>query len=172
MRNYFKIYGLLFFELNLGTIRACSPNPGHDLHQIEEDSKERFVALLDSNPIMHVNDFKYADGIPTVGGHVGVPLVNIGGVFGTVCFDGFDDNAAEFFCEKLGWTDSGDVEPISHDDVEAEYGTYPVLLTNVKCTENATSVLDCTSGPMGYASCSSGNDVQLGCLLLPPNNSG
>ena len=172
MRNYLKFYGLLFFELNLRTVRACTPNPGHDLHQIEEDSKERFTALLDSNPIKHVNDFKWADDAGWTGGQVGVPLVNIGGVFGTVCFDGFDDNAAKFFCGMLDWTDSSDVESISHEDVEAKYGTYPVLLTNVQCTENATSVLDCTSGPMGYASCSSRNDVQLSCLLLQTNNSG
>ena len=127
--------------------------------------------MLDSNPIKLVDDFKWADNITTYGGHVGVPLVNIGGIWGTVCYDGFDENAAEFFCGKLHWKDLGDFEPVSHDDVEAEYGTHPVLLTNVQCAENAQSVHDCTSGPMGYASCSSGNDLQLACVLLPPDNS-
>ena len=124
--------------------------------------------MLDSNPIKFVNDFKWADNNTTFGGHVGVPLVNIGGIWGTVCFDDFDENGAKFFCEKLGWNALGDFEPKSHDDVEAEYGTHPVLLTNVQCAENAQSVFDCTSGPMGFASCSSGNDLQLGCMLVPP----
>ena len=124
--------------------------------------------MLDSNPIKFVNNFTWADNTEPVGGHVGVPLVEIGGIWGTVCFDGFDENAAEFFCDKLNWYALGNFEPTSHDDVEAEYGTYPVLLTNVNCTENAQSVHDCTSGPMGFASCSSGNDVQLGCMLVGP----
>ena len=134
--------------------------------------------MLDSNPIKFVNDFNWTnfDG-SGIGGHVGVPIVNIGGIWGTVCSDGFDENAAEFFCRSLRWTGGRAVEPISHDEVEALYGTYPVLLTNVQCTVNAQSVLDCTSGPMGYASCSSGNDLKLGCMLYydpttPPTSPG
>ena len=170
MRNNFKFYGFLFFGLGLGMVRACTNHP--DVHQIEENNKERFIALLDSNPIKHVQDFKFANGNDGIGGHVGPPLVNIGDIWGTVCFDGFDENAAEFFCRSIGWSGGRDVEPISHAEVEALYGAYPVLLTNVKCTENAQSVLDCTSGPMGYASCSSGNDVELGCALFAPTNPG
>ena len=134
--------------------------------------------MLDSNPIKHVNAFKWANKMPEgwTGGHTGPPLVNIGGIWGTVCFDGFDENAAEFFCRNLV-TGGHEVEPISHDEVETLHGTYPVLLTNVQCTVNAQSVLDCTSGPMGYASCSSGNDVQLTCMLYynpttPPTTPG
>ena len=147
-------------------------NHEKQIQKNEDENKERFIALLDSNPIKFVNNFTWADDNFTTGGHVGVPLVNIGGIWGTVCFDGFDENAAKFFCEKLHWADLGDFQPISHDEVEAVYGTYPVLLTNVQCTVNAQSVLNCTSGPMGYASCSSGNDLQLSCVLLPPDNSG
>ena len=65
----------------------------------------------------------------------------------------------------LHWTGGRADGPISHKEVDKNYGTYPVLLTNVQCIEKAQSVLDCTSGPMGYASCSSGNDVVLGCAL-------
>ena len=143
-----------------------------------DENKERFIALLDSNPIHHVNAFKWTNPNDTLlGGHTGTPLVNIAGIWGTICSDGFDENAAEFFCRSLGWTGGRADEPVSHDEVEALYGTYPVLLTNVQCTVNAQSVLDCTSGPMGYASCSSGNDVKLGCMLYynpttPPTTPG
>ena len=125
--------------------------------------------MLDSNPIHHVNAFKWTNpNDDLVGAHTGTPLVNIAGIWGTVCSDGFDENAAEFFCRSLGWTRGRAVEPTSHDEVEARYGTYPVLLTNVRCTVNAQSVLDCTSGPMGYASCSSGDDLTLGCTMGTP----
>ena len=130
--------------------------------------------MLDSNPIKHVNAFKWANPDEwKAGGHTGPPLVNIGGIWGTVCLDGFDQNAAEFFCRNLS-TSGRFVEPISHSAVETRYGTYPVLLTNVQCIANAASVLDCTSGPMGYASCSSGNDVQLSCAFyyVPPTTPG
>ena len=124
--------------------------------------------MLDSNPIHHVNAFTWANpGEGPYGGHTGPPLVNIGGIWGTVCFDGFDQNAAEFFCRNL-MTGGHLVEPISHSVVETSYGTYPVLLTNVQCIEHAASVADCTSGPMGYASCSSGKDIQLTCILGTP----
>ena len=124
--------------------------------------------MLDSNPIKFVNDFNWTIPGSRPGGYDSVPIVEIGGIWGTVCFDGFDQNAAMFFCKKLRWNAVGYIQSISHAQVEADYGTYPVLLTNVKCNENAQSVLDCTSGPMGFASCSSGNDVHLGCMLVGP----
>ena len=123
--------------------------------------------MLDSNPIKFVNDFNWTVPGSRPGGYDSVPIVEIGGIWGTVCFDGFDENAAKFFCSMLGWNAVNSFEPISHMDVEAQYGSYPVLLTNVNCHENAQSVLDCTSGPMGFASCSSGNDVELACMLVP-----
>ena len=96
-------------------------------------------------------------------GHLAPLLVNIGGIWGTVCYDDFDEAAAEFFCRNLEMPGAFFYDPIEHKDVQDEYGEYPVLLTNVKCTEGADSVHDCTSGPMGYAYCSSGQDLVLGC---------
>jgi len=95
-------------------------------------------------------------------GQYGPILVNIGGIWGTVCYDDFDDATAEFFCELLELPYI-DYAFYSHEDVQEIYGEYPVLLTNVKCAENATLFDDCTSGPMGYAACNSGNDVELSC---------
>ena len=98
-------------------------------------------------------------------GQYGPILVNIGGIWGTVCYDDFDDATAEFFCERLELPYI-DYDVYSHEDVQEIYGEYPVLLTNVKCAENATTFDDCTSGPMGYAACDSGNDVELSCGYL------
>ena len=111
--------------------------------------------------------------IHRIGGATGPPLVNIGGLWGTVCFDGLNENAANFFCEKIysGFLVGGNIDgSISHEELET-HGTYPVLLTDVKCNENAQSVEDCTSGPMGYDNCASGNDVLISCGFGSPINS-
>ena len=142
------------------------------IEENDEENEERWIALLDSDPIKHVNSFRWANEMPpgwVVDGHRGPPLVEIGGIWGTDCFDGFDQNASEFFCRNLMMVSNLTVEdfrePINHDEVQELYGEYPVLLTDVQCAENAQNVDDCTSGPMGYASCSSGNDIQIGCGL-------
>ena len=107
--------------------------------------------------------FNFADTL--IQGHLGPLLVNIGGIWGTVCYDGFDDVTAEFFCDNLEMPYLF-YDYYSHKGVQETYGEYPVLLTNVKCIENATTFHDCTSGPMGYAACNSGNDVELSCGYL------
>ena len=123
---------------------------------------------MDSNPVQHVIGIKWGDPwtIYRMGGATGPPLVNIGGLWGTVCYDGFNENAANFFCENL--MSGGNIDGfINHEELEKN-GTYPVLLTNVQCNENAQSVDDCTSGPMGYENCASGNDVVISCGLWGP----
>ena len=99
------------------------------------------------------------------GGGWGAPLVYIGGLWGSICFDGFDGNASNFFCRNLRWQSSDRFEPIPHNQVSSNITglPVPVLLTNVQCNENATTVDDCTSGPMGYSNCPSGDDVKIFC---------
>ena len=109
-----------------------------------------------------------------MGGMSGPPLVYIGGLWGTVCFDRFDNTTAEFFCKNLASGGHG-VEPVNHQEVRFEgkpYQQLPVLLTDVQCDENAATVADCTSGPMGYSNCPSGNDVYLSCgwWYVPPTD--
>ena len=105
----------------------------------------------------------------------GVPLVYIGGLWGSICFDGFDGNAADFFCRNLGWLGSSRFESIPHKEVSSKLYNItglviPVLLTNVQCNENAASVDDCISGPMGFSNCPSGNDVAIHCGPKFPEN--
>ena len=105
------------------------------------------------------------------GGTHGPPLVFIGGLWGTVCFDGFNitKNAAKFFCRNLSSGGDG-IAPINHEQVRypGNPDQLPVLLTDVQCDENAVSVADCTSGPMGYSNCPSGDDVYISCALVGP----
>ena len=135
-----------------------------EIDDLREESKQRWVALLDSDPIHHVSGIEWGPGTDQrIGGATGPLLVNIGGIEGTVCVDNFDEHAATFFCSNL-MTGGGEISSISHKSLEA-YGEYPILLTNVQCQANATTVNDCTSGPMGYSNCASGNDTVLTCAL-------
>ena len=139
-----------------------------------DEFKERWTALLDSDPIKHVTDIAWGNpNEQLLGGGWGARLVYIGGLWGSICFDGFDENAADFFCGNLNWWRSTSFEPISHNRVSSNITglPVPVLLTNVKCNENATTIDDCTSGPMGYSNCASGEDVIVHCGLWPPADS-
>ena len=103
-----------------------------------------------------------------MGGATGPVKVKIGGIWGTVCVDNLDENAAEFFCRNL-MTGGSEISSISHKELELQ-GEYPVLLTDVQCKEDAMTVRDCTSGPMGFSNCASGNDTVLTCQFyyIPP----
>ena len=123
--------------------------------------------MLDSDPIKHVTNITLGDPkIERIGFASGPPLVYIGGLWGSICYDGFDENAAEFFCRSLGWRYSQRFEAIDHKVVRypGKSQQVPVLLTNVQCNENATTIDDCTSGPMGYSNCESGEDVKVYCV--------
>ena len=98
-----------------------------------------------------------------MGGATGPVKVKIGGIWGTVCVDNLDENAAEFFCRNL-MTGGSEISSISHKELEL-HGEYPVLLTDVKCKPDAMTVRDCTSGPMGFSNCASGNDTVLTCAF-------
>ena len=142
----------------------------NDRIQINEViSEERWDAYLNADPVKHVQDIMWENPCEgpfcPVGGHVGVPLVNIAGITGTICADDLDMNTRNFLCRQLGgdWAESGGdpEDPFSHFD-ENLVG-FPVLLNNIQCIEGATSFEDCTSGPMGFEHCDSQQDLQLGC---------
>ena len=121
----------------------------------------------------HVENITWGEPFERLGGSENGPLlVYIGGLWGTVCFDGFDENAVIFFCENLVSGGYGiDVERVNHEEVRFKgkpEQQLPVLLTNVQCDENAATPDDCTSGPMGYSNCPSGDDVKLVCSFIGP----
>ena len=139
-----------------------------EISAFKEEWKERWTALLDSDPIKYVDEIQWGSPLLISGADEDGPaLVNIGGLWGTICFDGFNQNAAEFFCKKLARQNAKSFHEISHDEVRSQPSLnqkqFPVLLTNVQCNENATTVDDCSSGPMGYSNCPSGKDVAVIC---------
>ena len=145
-----------------------------EISAFKEEWKERWTALLDSDPIKYVDEIQWGEPLllGTLADETGPVLVNIGGLWGTICFDGFDDNAAEFFCKKVARQNALGFEAISHNEVRYPFrdNQLPVLLTNVQCNENATTVDDCSSGPMGFSNCPSGNDVAIHCGPKLPEN--
>ena len=131
---------------------------------------ERWRALLDANPVHFANSIDWAKNITVVPPQDidTIPIVNIGGLWGTICADGIetiDDNAYMFFCSLAGPGYVPILPPAakSHDHTENEYGKYPVLLNLVQCEEDAGSFNECSSGPMGIEYCASKSDLQAFC---------
>ena len=135
-------------------------------------NNERWTAFLNSDPVKHVKGAKWADKQPDSWNSI--PLVIIGGLWGTICFDNIDKNFQDLLCSKIGPGSRLDyyTNATSHADVQAEFGTLPVLLNNVECIPLVLSQLDstgfqnCTSGPMGFEHCKSGNDLKMACGML------
>ena len=126
-------------------------------------TNERWAVFLNSDPVKHVKDAKWADESPFTWNSI--PLVNIGGLWGTVCIDHIDTNFQDLICSKIrpGSRLFYYTNATSHAEVQEEFGTLPVLLTNVQCTEKPISFQNCTSGPMGFEHCQSGNDLKMAC---------
>ena len=139
-----------------------------EIATFKEEWKARWTALLDSDPIKYVDEIQWGSPLIVSGANEDGPaLVNIGGLWGTICFDGFNYFAAKIFCKNLARQNTKGFHVINHDEVRSQTSLsdnqLPVLLTNVRCNENATTVDDCSSGPMGYSNCPSGKDVAVIC---------
>ena len=127
---------------------------------------ERWTVFLNSDPVKHVKHAKWAVEERQWDTN---PLVNIGGLWGTICFDNIDKNFQDLICREIGHREmvlDFYTKATSHSEVQAEFGTLPVLLTNVKCIADSTSFQNCTSGPMGFEQCESGMDLKMACGTL------
>ena len=94
--------------------------------------------FLNFDPVKYVKDVKWADEQPDSWNSI--PLVNIAGLWGTICFDNIDKNFQDLLCNRLGpgsrlnyYTNS-----TNHDDVQAEFGT---LLLNY-CSQYCSTMLN------------------------------
>eukprot|EP00116_Pleurobrachia_bachei_P002775 sb/3463037/ len=86
------------------------------------------------------------------GTYVGVPVIYSRefGLYRRVCKDGFSGNEADFLCRRLGFPDGGNFT--TYKKLEERYQISrdsrildrPGNLTITNCTENATSLADCT----------------------------
>ena len=146
----------------------------------EEINKERWDFYLNANPVKHVEAWEWENkDVISLGGHVGVPLVTIAGIKGTICAGGgvddpikiADQDTRDFLCRKLTgieWA-TGSAESVSH--FNETLVDFPVVVTNIQCPKDAKDFADCTSGPMGYGPedhCASQEDLKLGCGFGTP----
>ena len=161
--------------------------------EFDDEDFLKWNALLDSNPVQYVEDIMWAKNITNVDETEvrSIPIVKIGGLWGTICdSQGIDEDTYKFLCKKLTPGGSQFFIPIQdqakkdHDVTESEYGKYPVLLNSLRCKSNSTDkwqhqVLwtDCTSGPMGYENCYGGmyvpmplGDLQIYCASEPSSD--
>ncbi|KAJ8300514.1 hypothetical protein KUTeg_022033 [Tegillarca granosa] len=82
--------------------------------------------------------------------------IQIGGKWGTVCDDSFDQNAARVACKirnALPVTAAGFGK-----------GTGSILLDDVTCFGNETNILDCDTSPIGSSDCDHSEDVGWGSV--------
>ena len=90
----------------------------------------------------------------------GTVEVYIGGSYGTVCDDRWDELDARVVCRQLGYT--GEVVPLRR----AFYGgspSRPIHLDNVRCNGSETSLLSCAANPVGMNNCDHSEDAGVKC---------
>jgi len=90
----------------------------------------------------------------------GTVEVCIGGRYGTVCDDRWDELDARVVCRDLGY--SGDAVPLK----QAFFGgspSRPIHLDNVRCSGSETSLLSCAANPVGVNNCDHSEDAGVKC---------
>ena len=86
--------------------------------------------------------------------------VCIGGRYGTVCDDRWDELDARVVCRDLGY--SGEAVPLK----QAFFGGSPfrsIHLDNVRCNGSETSLLSCAANPVGVNNCDHSEDAGVKC---------
>eukprot|EP00105_Crassostrea_gigas_P029099 XP_011450934.1 PREDICTED: uncharacterized protein LOC105344759 [Crassostrea gigas] len=101
-------------------------------------------------------------GIRLIGGNSSAGRVEIlmNGVYGTVCDDNFDNNAAKVVCRslRLPWQNAVQTSIFSDGD-QLEM----ILLDNVQCHGNEANIFSCSHSGIGHHNCVHGEDVGVIC---------
>jgi hypothetical protein len=84
--------------------------------------------------------------------------IQFGGVFGTICDDGFDLSEVEVACRELGFSGGS----VQSGPVGAE--TLTIWLDDIACTGVEERLVDCPSNGVGVHNCSHSEDVGLACF--------
>ena len=79
--------------------------------------------------------------------------------WGTVCDDDFDINGAQVVCHQLGFP----AAIAEHCCAHFGEGSGSILLDNVHCVGNESSILDCETSEIGEHNCGHYEDVSVTC---------
>jgi len=102
-----------------------------------------------------------------------VEVSNVDGEWGMICDDAFEQVDGDAICRFLGYPDAADIfiGAAGYDDSAsiAAFGAYEgaILLDDMACSANASSLADCYSGevPWGSHNCVNGEAVGVRCNL-------
>ena len=90
----------------------------------------------------------------------GTVEVCIGGRYGTVCDDRWDELDARVVCRYLGY--SGEAVPLKQALLGSS-PSRPIHLDNVRCNGSESSLLSCASNPVGMNNCDHSEDAGVKC---------
>eukprot|EP00057_Strongylocentrotus_purpuratus_P020121 XP_011674595.1 PREDICTED: deleted in malignant brain tumors 1 protein-like [Strongylocentrotus purpuratus] len=88
--------------------------------------------------------------------------VRYNGEWGTVCDDGWDTNDASVVCRFLGF--AGAPEAVS--SAGFGQGTGTIVLDDVNCSGEESSLFECSNQGLGVNNCSHSEDAGVRCLVL------
>ena len=94
-----------------------------------------------------------------------------GGRWGTVCDDYWGDEEADVACRALGYEDGSVDNATQFTRAFFGAGTGPILLDNVRCTGDETSLLACGHRGIGVNNCRHSEDVGVRCVASDPGPS-
>ena len=94
-----------------------------------------------------------------------------GGQWGTVCDDYWGDEEADVACRALGYEDGSVDNATQFTRAFFGAGTGPILLDNVRCTGDETSLLACRHRGIGVNNCRHSEDVGVRCVASDPGPS-
>ena len=99
---------------------------------------------------------KLVDGPDNVTGRV---EVYYNGTWGTVCSDNWDINDAHVVCRQLGFRNA----LAAYRNAVHGQGTGPILLDDVDCLGNESSLLSCRHSGVGNHNCDHSRDAGVRC---------
>ena len=108
-------------------------------------------------------------GTPYIQGHVEI-LHN--GEWGTICDDGFDDNAATVLCKMFNSSkyNSGKYSS-AFKQKDSIRKAERIWLDELDCSNNASDIKDCEHNEWGNEDCGHSDDVGIRCFFqIPPTN--
>ncbi|XP_052220549.1 deleted in malignant brain tumors 1 protein-like isoform X2 [Dreissena polymorpha] len=146
---------------NETSLLGCNTNsPGDNDCTHAEDVG---VFCRDSAPTTNIQ-YRLRDG---PGNNEGRLEINYGGVWGTVCDDNFDNNAAKIICNTLGVTY---VKARVGQPGKYGPGSGQIWLDDVTCFGNETSIVQCQHNDFGVNDCDHSEDVGVVCATTAQQN--